>query len=321
MRVRTLKAPDDLGDNPKMTTVAPGDRRRTAEASALAAACAAGALLWLAEHAGAALVVCLLALTVAVVTRLRPVEAASPVPVTVPAGEPTPEPGPGAEHPSPIDVTATEDDPVAGPSAAQGPSLEPLMLAGRGAEDAVGNCQDGISGMRQTFDGATESLGGALRGLDVARSMTFQILGQVSELGDISDRISGVVDSIRTIAGQTNLLALNATIVAAGAGDAGRGFAVVAAEVRKLAQDARAATESIDSIVGEVRDISEATIEVANGAGEEVERARGVCTEAEGTVRSVADAVTEFGAVLDDARTAVSQLVGHVAGIGSGAPI
>ena len=309
-----------------MTTVAPGDRRRTAEASALAAACAAGVVLWLAEHAGAALMVCLLALAVAAVTRLRLVEAASPMPVPVPSGEPAPEPGPGADHPSPIAVIAPGGEPLAGLSMAQGPSLEPLLLAGRGADDAVGSVHDGISGMRQTFDGATESLAGALRGLDVARSMTFQILGQVSELGDISDRISGVVDSIRTIAGQTNLLALNATIEAARAGDAGRGFAVVAAEVRKLAQDARAATESIDSIVGEVRDISEATIEVANGAGEEVERARGVCTEAEGTVRSVGEAVTEFGAALDDARAAVSQLVGHVAGIevagiGSGAPI
>ncbi len=58
----------------------------------------------------------------------------------------------------------------------------------------------------------------------------------------VSD-LSDIVQTISTIAGQTNLLALNATIEAAHAGDAGRGFAVVAGEVKRLANDTRAATD------------------------------------------------------------------------------
>lgn len=107
--------------------------------------------------------------------------------------------------------------------------------------------------------------------VDVARGMTFQILGQISELGDMSDRIAGMVGAIRKITEQTNLLALNATIEAARAGELGKGFAVVASEVRKLAQDSKEATETIDSIVSEIREMTEATIEVANMASEEVE--------------------------------------------------
>jgi methyl-accepting chemotaxis protein len=67
----------------------------------------------------------------------------------------------------------------------------------------------------------------------------------VNSLGASAREIGEVVDLIRGIAAQTNLLALNATIEAASAGEAGKGFAVVANEVKALAKQTAAATESI----------------------------------------------------------------------------
>ncbi len=84
---------------------------------------------------------------------------------------------------------------------------------------------------------------------------------QVSALGGVTQRITGLIGAIREIADLTNLIALNAAIEAARAGKEGRGFAVVADEVRELAtqslQATRESTELLAEIAEQVTRISE----------------------------------------------------------------
>lgn len=74
----------------------------------------------------------------------------------------------------------------------------------------------------------------------------------ISMLGDASQEIMGIIQTITSISSKTGILALNASIEAARAGEHGKGFAVVAEEIQKLSEQTKSATEHIGTIVREV---------------------------------------------------------------------
>ena len=114
-----------------------------------------------------------------------------------------------------------------------------------------------------------------------------QLAGQ-AETG--TQEIQNFTVQIQQIAGQTNLLALNAAIEAARAGEHGRGFAVVAEEVRKLADRARHAAQSVQKLAGILAEGSRSVVQASQQTESGIQAVAGESSAAAGRFDHLAGA-------------------------------
>jgi methyl-accepting chemotaxis protein len=128
-----------------------------------------------------------------------------------------------------------------------------------------------------------------------------KVVATFHEVTDSSKRITDIIGVIDGISFQTNILALNAAVEAARAGEQGRGFAVVASEVRSLAQRSAESAK-------EIRGLIESSVNRVEAGARLVEQAGKTMDELVGSVKKVAEIMTEIASASHEQSSGIEQI-------------
>ncbi len=165
-----------------------------------------------------------------------------------------------------------------------------------------------VQDTNQLAEEGKANAGSAVRNMETIDATVSNIADVIEQLGEKSQQIGVIIDTISSIAEQTNLLALNAAIEAARAGEHGRGFAVVAEEVRKLAEQSQtSAGEIANVVVGIQQDTANAVKAMKEGV-EQVKSGTGAVKEAGASFDSIAQMVSVVANNADTMESAVGTL-------------
>lgn len=168
--------------------------------------------------------------------------------------------------------------------------------------------------LSEVAQGCNREAAAALR----AQAETRSARDTMEHLGEVSKKISRIVETITDIADQTNLLALNATIEAASAGEAGRGFAVVAAEVKILARQAAEASNEIGRQISEVQAAASQSIASNSRIAEVIDEVNIVSQSIVAAVEEQSATINEISRSVGGASNAAADISRNVGAVASG---
>lgn len=119
------------------------------------------------------------------------------------------------------------------------------------------------------------------------------LVSKISSFGKDINQINNITNIIKGIATQTNLLALNASIEAARADKSGKGFTVVANEIKKLAEQVKDSSESINSLIKNISANTDKMLEASKVMDNELSNEITIINHSVESFKKIIDSVDE----------------------------
>ena len=197
-------------------------------------------------------------------------------------------------------------------------------------EDTAGNAGELAEISREATASVGQGEGAVLNTVAAVRRLRVvveEFADTIRRVSEQSEEIGKSSELVASVAARTNLLSLNAAIEAARAGEAGRGFAIVAGEIRNLAGRAGSAATMIDEVLEDVKEQFEglstqmaavsaevqSSTELAERAGEELERTRELVSNSDIQVQGIQAAVEEMSVSGSEVAENLSDVAGKAA--------
>ncbi|MCE4223826.1 methyl-accepting chemotaxis protein [Methylobacterium sp. C25] len=166
------------------------------------------------------------------------------------------------------------------------------------ATDVIASAQASAQTARQGLRAASDTA----KAMELIREQGEAVAGNIVALSEKTQAIGEIITTVNDISERTHLLSLNAAIEAAAAGESGRSFAIVAAEMKLLADQAKAATVQVRSILSEIQRGINSSVMLTEEA---VKRAATGKTRTDATVRTI----EEMAARVDEGVQTFQQIV------------
>jgi methyl-accepting chemotaxis protein len=161
-----------------------------------------------------------------------------------------------------------------------------------------------------------------LTSLEAIRAEVAGMANRILVLDTRTREVSGIVETVKTLADQSNMLAINAAIEAVRSGDSGKGFGVVAREMRGLADQSIQATQRIrdvlDGVSASMREavqVSEQgehrvqlSLDAVRTSGAQLQKLAGIVSDTSTSVRQITAAVAQQDAGTSQIALAIQEL-------------
>ncbi len=171
-------------------------------------------------------------------------------------------------------------------------TMDELSASSRqSAEQAEAAASDSHNAMTSAEMG-NEKVRQMLKGMEDLRGKVTAFAEQILKLSEQTGQIGNITNMVTDFASETKMLAMNAAVEAVRAGEHGKGFSVVAMEIRKLADESKKSAEKINSLIDDIRKVTNATVMVAEDGTKTVDEGMMLATETADSFNGVALSIT-----------------------------